>query len=190
MTDEKRLVITGGIGSGKSSVSGFLRHHGWAVLDSDAVGHEVLTEDDVVRLVGKFWPHTIHGGVVDRRALGMEVFATPDDLAKLESIVHPLIERRVTTWMQGVSGPAAIEVSVLHLVDRSWGQVVVVDAPTDVRLERVQSRGLRREEAEQRLQAQADRSAWLEVADFVIPNHLDLTELEQATLSLAALMEQ
>lgn len=189
MSDGKRLVITGGIGSGKSAVSGFLAARGWAVLDADRVGHEVLTWPTVIEQVSFSWPEAIVDGRVDRKDLGRVVFANPSELARLEAIVHPEIARRLGEWVESAKGDKALEISVGRLIDASWGAVIVVDAPDSSRLHRSISRGLDAGDAAARLAAQPQRREWLHLAEHVISNTGSLGDLEQATGRLASWME-
>lgn len=180
MPDGKRLVITGGIGTGKSAVSGFLGDLGWSVLDADRVGHAVLTFPDVVAEVARAWPTAVIDGVVDRKLLGEVVFADRGELSRLEAVTHPVIGREVDSWLAETRAPKAVEVSVLRVRKPAWGPLVVVDAPPDLRLARAIDRGLDGSAVAARMALQPDRQEWLQLADFVLPNCGSLRDLELA----------
>lgn len=184
------LVITGGIGSGKSSVSGFLRDRGWEILDADRLGHVVLTEPEIVEIVAERWPSVVISGQVDRSALGAIVFAEPEELVSLEAITHPRIKDRIDHWLARGDGKKAVEISVLRLVAGVGSCVVVIDAADEVRLERIVRRGLDPILARRRQEVQPQRQGWLDVADYVISNAGGLGDLKEAVHLLGALLEQ
>jgi dephospho-CoA kinase len=185
MSDGKSLVITGGIGTGKSAVSGFLAALGWSVSDADQVGHSVLQIPGVVSEIESQWPAVVQGGLVDRKRLGDAVFASPAELARLEAVTHPRIQNRLDAWLESTKGPRAIELSVARLRREGWGPVVVVDAPESLRIERVSERGLDHSAVLARIAAQPGRQEWLQLADFVILNAGPIEELEEAVSLLS-----
>ena len=185
MPDGKSLVITGGIGTGKSAVSGFLASLGWSISDADQVGHSVLLIPEVVSQIEDLWPAVVHAELVDRKRLGEVVFASPGELARLEAITHPRIQIRLEDWLESTTGPKAVELSVARLRREWWGPVVVVDAPEGVRIERASKRGLDHSAVLARIAAQPGRQEWLRLADFVILNAGTPDELEQAVTRLS-----
>jgi dephospho-CoA kinase len=180
MSDGKSLVITGGIGTGKSAVSGFLGTLGWSIIDADRIGHSVLGIPEVVTLIEHEWPAVVVGGSVDRRRLGDLVFADPNELARLEAITHPIIQSEIDSWIRATGGPRAIEVSAPRALKAEWGPVVVIDAPETIRIERATARGLDRSAVLERLKSQPRRQEWLKLADYVVSNSNSVTDLEKA----------
>ena len=167
-----RLVIGGGIGSGKSQAGRLLAERGFAVLDSDRVGHSIIEAGHpVARRVAERWPDAVTGGAIDRRALGRIVFRDRDQLAELEAITHPAIRRGIARWAREAGDrPAAVEIPILaDLVDDSW-LWVVIEAPLELRRKRLRGRGMSGAEIDSRLASQPGRGAWLEAADYVIDN--------------------
>ncbi|QIA28151.1 dephospho-CoA kinase [Thermaerobacter sp. PB12/4term] len=180
------IGLTGGIGSGKSSVAAMLASLGAAVVDADAIARAVVEpgEPALARLVEAFGPGILRpDGTLDRRALGRRVFG--DDAARktLEGIVHPAIRKR--TWdrigalMAAGSHPAVVwdvpllfEVGAEKLVDQVW----VVTAPRAVRLQRLRQRDpdLSPEELERRMAAQMPLEEKAARAHVVIDNGGDL----------------
>ncbi|MDE0137203.1 MAG: dephospho-CoA kinase [bacterium] len=167
-----RLVIGGGIGSGKSQAGGLLVERGFAVLDADRVGHSILEGDHpVARRVAERWPAAVTGGTIDRRALARIVFRDRDQLAELEAITHPAIRQGVAAWARQVGDrPLALEVPILaELAGGDWIWVIV-EAPLELRKERLRERGMSDGEIAARVAAQPSREEWLEAADYVIDN--------------------
>ena len=179
-----RLLITGGIGSGKSAVGAIVAKLGVPVLDADLVGHAVL-QVEAFSEVAAAWPSVVSDGTIDRRALGRVVFSDISALTKLESITHPHIRRNVQDWLLAHPGPAAVE-SPLASVDWLEDQalVVVVAAPLELRRQRLRERGLNDKEIDTRLAAQASPAEWLGVADEVIDNSGGTDQLRWEVLEL------
>ncbi len=180
-----RVGLTGGIGSGKSAVAELLAAHGAVVIDADRLARDVVRAgtqgfDRVVKEFGD----TVVGadGELDRAALAAIVFDDPERLAALNAIVHPLVGARTAELAGLAPQDSVLVVDVPLLVenrlDGAYDIVVVVDAPDDVRLERLrESRGMDETAARARMGAQASPQERLEVADFVIDNSGDLTDL-------------
>ena len=172
MRKQLRLVIGGGIGSGKSEVGRLLVERGFSVLDADQVGHSILSEDHpVARQVATRWPEAVTSGIIDRRALGRIVFGDREQLAELEAITHPAIREGIARWVRQVgSRPAAVEIPILaDMVDDRW-LWVIIEAPLELRRKRLRRRGMSDGEIEARLAAQPSHKEWSEAADFVIGN--------------------
>jgi dephospho-CoA kinase len=164
------IVITGPIGSGKSYVTDLFSQRSWQVIDADLVGHEVLRDAEVINLIAERWPQVVRGEVVNRKLLADVVFGNRENLEVLEQITHPLIQVQIDDWLATSSGRRAIEVSVLKAIRPAWGEVVVIDAPLEIRKQRLQERGLDRAAAQLRLDVQPPRRAWLEAANIVLEN--------------------
>jgi len=185
-----RLVgLTGGIGSGKSTVAAMLADLGAAVIDADAVGHDVYLPgtDGFARVVDAFGADVVGAdGAIDRRVLGPRVFADPAALARLNAIVHPLIRDEIRRRVERALGghptrPVVVEAAIMleagwRFFERTW--VVIVSRETAI-ARVTASRGLTREEVERRIDAQMsndDRRRW---ADRVIENDGDLAALRK-----------
>lgn len=160
-------VVTGGIGSGKSTVTRLAAASGLATIDADRVGHDVLA-GPARRAVAERWPSTVVDGHVDRARLGAIVFSDRSQLRELEGIMHPLIAEEIRHRM-AASNVGIVELSVpLELLDEL--PTVVVDAPDDVRRTRLLERGLTGEQIEARMSNQPSRDEWLTMATVVIDN--------------------
>jgi dephospho-CoA kinase len=180
MRPHQRVVVAGGIGSGKSTVIAALSRLGWSVMNADEVGRDVLTAPEVIEAVVARWPAAVTAGAVNRSALADVVFADPKELAALEGITHPLIAGRIERWVETSVEPLAVEISVLKVADARWGPLVIVNAPEPVRRERALERGMKPADVEARMASQPSDSELLAAADVVIDNRgtvEDLVEL-------------
>ena len=180
-----RVGLTGGIASGKSTVSARLVERGAVLVDADALAREVVAQGTpgLVQVVAEFGDGVLTpDGHLDRAALGSLVFADAERRAALERIVHPLV-RDAGSAREADAGPDAVVVHDIPLLvevgrAQDFDVVVVVDAPEELQVERMVSlRGMSEEDARARLAAQASREQRLAVADMVIENHGDLDDL-------------
>jgi len=180
-----RVGLTGGIGSGKSTVSELLAAHGAVVIDYDVLAREAVEPGSagLEAIAERFGAGVIApDGTLDRPALAAIVFADPAALSDLNAITHPAIWR-LAAAREAEAGPDAI---VVHdnplLVEMGAAQhcdvVVVVDVPEEVQVARlVSSRGMSEEEARARIAAQASRQQRTGAADLVIDNTGPMDEL-------------
>jgi dephospho-CoA kinase len=180
--------LTGGIGSGKSTVADLLVQRGAVLIDADRIAREVVLPDGPAfgPLVERFGPGILTPeGTVDRAALAAIVFPDPEALAALNAITHPAIgavmaERRARE--KDTDRVVVLDIPLLVPAHRdllALDAVVVVDCPVDVALDRlVEQRGFTRADAEARIAAQLDREERRSGADFVIDNGSDLPHLE------------
>lgn len=180
-----RVGLTGGIASGKSSVSAILAELGAVVIDADLIAREVVARGTpgLDAVVAEFGPEVLTpDGDLDRPAMGALVFGDPDARKRLEAIIHPLVHAR-SAELEASAGDSAVvvhDIPLLAEVGRagSFDEVIVVDAPTDVQVSRmVEDRGWTREDAESRIAAQATRQDRLAIATHVIHNTGTLSDL-------------
>jgi dephospho-CoA kinase len=182
-----RVGLTGGIGAGKSEVSRRLAAQGAIVIDADLIARKVVAPgtDGLAEVVAAFGPGILAAdGSLDRVKLGDLVFAEPDQLARLNAIVHPLVGKRMRE-LEDSAGPAAIVVHDVPLIAENnladaYDLVVVVDVPPRIQLDRlVRLRGMSREQARARIAAQASREQRLALAGMVVDNSGSLAELDR-----------
>lgn len=176
-----RVVVTGGIGSGKSLVCSLLGALGTAVIDADSLGHAVLRPDGgAFAQVTARWPQAVSGGRIDRSALGRIVFSDPGQLAELMEMTHPHIRSRMLREVDRYPDrPVAVEISApSDLVMPDW-PVLVVDADPGTVRTRLRERGMSDGDIRRRLDSQRSRQEWLELADLVISNRLDRDALAE-----------
>lgn len=179
------MVVTGGIGSGKTAVLAILAASGWSVIDADAVGRDVLKNRATVEAIETLWPEAIENGEVSRPALAAIVFSDTRSLEVLESISHPQIIDRISQWISSSPPPTAVEVSVPKVVQPEWGCVVVVRAPITVRKQRALERGMPIADLEARMSAQLSDAELLLMADIVIDNQGTPAALSKAVERLS-----
>jgi dephospho-CoA kinase len=177
------IGLMGAPGSGKSLVARQMASMGCAVIDSDNLARRALDQPDVIRQVRSLWGDGVikPGGGVDRKALARIVFADPSELKKLESLTHPIVHAgRASLRADAVARPdtrAIIEDSPLLLesgIDRDCDVLVLVDAPFDIRLDRVRrTRGWDAGELHRREKNQMPLDIKRQRADYVIINDAD-----------------
>lgn len=172
-----RLGITGGIGTGKSSVRADFEANGVATIDVDQIARQLLgAGQPLLEAVRKaFGPMMVSGdGELNRGALARVVFADPAKLAQLNEIVQPSIRAAFNAQLQAVPADTdivACEVPLLYEqnYDSYFDAVVLADCDEQIQLQRVMSRdGLTAVAAQRRIDAQMDQSKKRERADFVI----------------------
>ncbi len=184
------IGLTGGIGTGKSEAARYLAQLGASVINADQLGHEAYTPQLEAwhKVVGAFGEEILDSnGEIDRRKLGAIVFSNPDQLARLNQIMHPLIARMVEEKIEDLRGKR-VEVVVVEaalLFEAGWDSLVeevwVTDSPEDVVIQRLSERNdLTQEEARKRISSQMDRSERLSRADSVIDNSSDIPAMESA----------
>jgi dephospho-CoA kinase len=171
--------LTGGIGSGKSTVSALLAAKGAVIVDADEVVREQQRPGTPVfdAMVERFGPGIVGAdGTLDRAAVADIVFADPQALEDLNNIVHPAVGGEIARRMEELSGTDAVVVlDVPLLVEASRGYplagLIVVDVDPDIAVERlVMQRGMTEEDARSRMSRQASRAERRARADVVIDN--------------------
>jgi dephospho-CoA kinase len=197
-----RVGLTGGIGSGKSAVSERLAALGAVILDADKAARAVVEPGTagLARIAETFGPGVLSDdGSLDRAKLAGIVFGDSAALAKLNAIVHPLVHehlRAAGEAAEKAGGDGAVivhDVPLLAEAGRSaeFDLVIVVDAPPEVRLERLaEQRGIPADQARARMAAQATREQRLAVADIVIDNSGTLAELDRRVAEVWASLRE
>ena len=188
-----RIALTGGIGSGKSTVSRLLAEKGAIIVDADAIAREIVEpgEPALEEIRVAFGPEVIDAdGLLRRSKLAEIVFDDPDALARLNAITHPRIAARSAELLEAAPADAVVVYDMPLLVEQGpqalsgWDAIVVVDAPDEVRLSRLIARGVDRDDAQRRMAAQVSRDVRLAAADHVIDNSGDLMSLERSVNAL------
>lgn len=180
------IGLTGGIGSGKSTVSALLAAKGAVIIDADAITREVQEPGTEVFLamVERFGPGIVAAdGTLDRPAVAAIVFNDPEALTALNDIVHPAVGAETTRRLLAEADTDHLVVLDIPLLVESAGQrpvagVVVVDVDPEVAVRRlVASRGMQEADVRARMARQASREERLARADLVIDNSGTVEEL-------------
>lgn len=195
----KMIGLTGGIGSGKSTVARMLAAHGWTVVDADAVAREVVEpgEPALAELADAFGPTVLQpDGALNRAELARLAFRDAEHTQLLNSITHPRIEARTAEFFDAARS-AGVKFCVYDmplLVDkglhRDMDAVIVVDVDAETRVRRlVEHRGLDEVDARARIDRQISDVERLAAATYVIDNNGPLEELKPQVDAVIAKIE-
>ncbi len=173
-----KIGITGGIGAGKSTVAGIFKVLGVPVFDADATAKNILNTDSVLReqIADTFGSETYKNGLLDKKYLATLVFNNPDQLAKLNALVHPATIAAADKWASRFADRPYIikEAALLFEAGTYVGldYIIGVTAPVELRIARVMARDqVSREEVLSRMQHQLDDTEKMQRCDFVIDNN-------------------
>lgn len=177
--------LTGGVGSGKSTVAGLLAEHGALIIDADRIAREVVEPGQAAyaAVVERFGAGVVlEDGHLDRPALAAIVFHDEDARADLNAIVHPAVAARSTELMATVPAGGIVVYDVPLLAESpgrySFDAIVVVEADAELRVTRLEGRGMPREDAVARMAAQATDEQRRAIADEIITNDGTFSELQ------------
>ena len=168
------LGLTGGIGSGKSTVASLFRNLGAEIVDADALVHSILDRPSVRKKLVSTWGKEIENrGTILRPILARIAFQSEDSVRKLNEIIHPIVRKEVGKTIRGsksrlivLDAPLLLEVGA----DQDCDYVLFVDAPRDLRTKRVKKRGWAPAELRQREKYHWPMKEKRKKADFVIQN--------------------
>lgn len=178
----KWIGLTGGIACGKSTVSRMLRSHNIPVVDADEIAKDVVKpgSSGLKSVIHEFGPEfQTADGALDRRKLGQRVFGNPEQLHRLEAILHPLIReetRRRRRLHEDMGAPLAIYDIPLLFETKSKDQfdgVIVVSCTKEQQKERLRRQGWSEDEIEMRIASQISLQSKEQEADFVLNNNRD-----------------
>jgi dephospho-CoA kinase len=157
-------VVTGAIGSGKSTIRQALEEAGASTIDADRIGHLVLEPGGAAHgAVAARWPAAVRSDhTIDRARLGSIVFSDEEELRALERISHPAIAVEIARRVaEAGSDVVVVEVSVpKDLVGAGWLRTIVADLPDDERRTRLAARGMAADDIGRRMSAQPSRTGW------------------------------
>lgn len=191
----KVIGLTGGIGSGKSTISEFFKELGATIIDADRVAHQLYEKDPTITqtLIKKFGREILHfsHNKIDRKKLGEVVFADSEKRKELEVIIHPLIRLQIEKEIEEAkkNNPPLIIINAALLVEtgfyKLYDGLIVVQASSEQQVERVKKRDrLSEREIEQRLTSQLPLSEKIKLANWVIENSGSLEETKKQVNSL------
>lgn len=176
------IGLTGGIGTGKSTVSNILEEKGYFIIDADLLVKKIYQKSSVQEFVQENWPEVINGEKIDFKQLGKVVFADQLEREKLEKEIYSHLKEAFLSELDGQSNIYSVIYDVPLLFEKNLSPLVdlrvVVYAPRAIQIERIQKRDrISKEEAELVLANQMDIEEKKEKADFVIDNSGDLDQL-------------
>ena len=177
------VALTGGIGSGKSTVGELFQQLGAVVVDSDQLAREVVERGSLgfEQIVTLFGDEILKNGEINRSMLAEIIFKDPAKRKELEQITHPLI-RKAFADIVSKSGDQAIVINQIPLLVESkyeynFDHVITVSTSEDKRIERLLAKGYTREQIQNRMKSQASDLEREKIADSIIKNNEGETEL-------------
>ena len=177
------IGLTGGIGCGKSAAAAVFGRLGFQVTDADRLARQVLESASCLASLRARWGEACVGpdGRPDRAWIARKVFGSPDELAFLESVTHPEVSRLRQAAVADRARAHVVEIPLLFEknLGAEFDAVVCVASSDEVRLSRLEGRGVARDEAQRRMSSQLPLGEKVKKADFVIWNDGDLSFLEQ-----------
>ena len=198
----KLIGLTGGIGTGKSTVARMLRERGWTVYSSDETAREIMSTDDEVRreIADLLGPEVLTEGGLDRTRIAELVFGDSPDhkkrLQQLDRIVHPRVLDRhmdvIEDEKDNGTPIVVIESALLFEVglEDGFDWVVVVDCPDEIRIPRVMERsGLTEDQVRSRMKEQLPMQEKRSLADFVVENAGSIEDLQRSLDKVATILE-
>jgi dephospho-CoA kinase len=189
----KVIGLTGGIGSGKSTVASILKELGAIIIDSDKVGHQVLNPAtpgwrEVIDIFGEDILNS-HGNI-DRQKLAKIVFNDPEALLRLNQIVHPKIEQEVRSRIQKFQSQKTdtVVIEAALIAEAGWiplaDQIWVIKSPKEITLRRLNERGMSEEESLARMASQYPAEDHIKYGLVIIDNEGSLEELRARVVKL------
>lgn len=187
----KLIGLTGGIASGKTTVSKLFASYGIPVIDADKISHQIILRPDIVQQILLHFGDEVcdFTGKLDRRKLGKLVFAKTEEREWLNQLMHPAIREEIEKQIQQHAKEHAAPYLIIAIpllsenIDHyHWlDEILVVDAPKAEQISRAQQRDHHSaEHIERVLSAQHSRKQRLRIADYVIDNHGDINQLKEA----------
>jgi len=180
------LGLSGGIGSGKSTVAKILTDLGAVVIDADVIAREVLEPGQIgyENTILTFGDSVLtESGSIDRKKLAEQVFQNPVQLAKLEAIIHPAVIDRVTQIRESLPETSTVVYDTPLMFEKQlqsqFDKVLIVSADTELRRSRLLDRGLELSDINARMANQATDDQRESIADFVIQNNGSLAQLQE-----------
>lgn len=170
------IAVTGGVGSGKTAVMEILKSFGANILSADDINRDIMQREEYIKKIDKLFKGVVKDGVIDRVALGKQVFYDTKALQKLNDLAHPAIAEEITKRVKKMDGAVFIEVPLLvesnmqDMFDKIW----LVKAGKELRLKRILIRDSMTEEYAKRIMAsQVADKIRMEYATDIIENNGD-----------------
>lgn len=189
----KIIGLTGGIGSGKSTVANIFASNGVSVYISDNASREILElKETIDEIVSFFGTDILEDSKINRKKLASIVFNDKDKLSNLNNIIHPKVGEHFKNWLSTKTGEPFIikEVAILFELglDKEFDKVITVTAPIEDRIERAMNRdSCNREDILDRIKNQLDDSIKIKKSDFVI-NNISLEETKEMVKHIISIL--
>jgi dephospho-CoA kinase len=193
-----KIAVTGNIGSGKSSFSKFIEEEGFKVIYADELSKDILSKDTSVRekVIQKFGKESYLNGKLNKKFLAEKVFSDKQNLAHLESILHPVVIKKSVDLMNSClkkDDLVFFEAALIYEADMEnlFDYVILITADMELRFQRKKkSDGYTEEQFAERENMQIPQNEKLKRADFIFENNSDLKSLKQKAKLLFILLNQ
>lgn len=176
MKQNKVIGLTGGISSGKSLVTAYLREEGYPVLDSDEIAKDLQRDPMVLKGLNELFPGSVKEGKLDRDQVGQLVFSNKEARAKLDAFMHPLVFSVLSRQVKELSGLVFIDMPLMIETlkdqgDLSYDEIWLVWVPREIQISRLMKRdGISRDYAIRKIDAQLPLEEKKSYASLVIDN--------------------
>ncbi len=171
------VALTGGIGSGKSLAGQYFSELGAVVVDSDQLSRDVIERgtDGFDEVLARFGDAILTNGEIDRKKLGEVVFSNPQSREDLENIIHPRVREAFAEIVESAEETDIVINQIPLLVETDgadrFDRVITVISTLELRIERLEKRGLPSYEITKRIDAQVSDQERIDIADFIIENN-------------------
>lgn len=181
----KVIGLTGGIGTGKTTVAEIFKNKGYGVYNSDQRAKELMTEDtelkhQIIQLLGE--ESYLPNDELNRKFIAQKIFSNKELLKKQNALVHPAVAKDFLLWKEKQNKEFCIKEAAILFESGSYKQfdkVILVSAPLEIRIKRVKERdSASEEEIRKRIENQANQEELEKLADFVIENQSSLADLQ------------
>ncbi len=175
-----KIAVIGGIGSGKSEVVKVAREMGLLCLSADEINAELLADKDYIEKLSLIFPNVVAHGIVDKKKLAGEIFSDRKKREQLNALAHPAIMERIVECKEDpciVEIPLILESGCANIFD----EIILMDAPKKIRIDRLKGRGLSPKDAKKTMKAQVSNSKLKKIATKIIDNSGDLNTLQQVS---------
>lgn len=177
MNKPYKIGLTGGIGSGKSTIAQIFKSIGIPIFNSDKCGKELLINDGIIvqKIIKEFGKNIVKNNIIDKKKLSQIVFENEQKLKLLNNIIHPAVKLKFETWFKQQTSHYIIKESALFFETNTHqllDKIILVKAPTKTRIKRVLKRdGKTKKEIERIIKNQVHPDEIMQKADYIINNN-------------------
>ncbi len=180
----KVIGLTGGVASGKSTVSRFLKKQGANIINVDKIGHKLLAKDEVINLISNSFDGVVLNNTVSRAKLGEIVFNNKNSLEELNAIMYPRMKEEIKSQL--IDGINIVDMAILYEsgFDSVCDEVVVVASTVETQIARMESRGYKDSKIKGILNSQMDPAEKAKRATYIIENDGTIEHLRKKVFNL------